>query len=185
MVWTEPKEDWKMGDAPSNTDFNRIEKNTKHIFDMIGAVGGIATLGQDGKVPREQLPAAVEIKTIRIPSTSIPVGGSVSRTVTFDYYHKAAIVGAMNKQDWLLGFVGVVINASEGISDTPGIFSVTEYTGGMTQTYISGNRLNGNIFGDKIGFELSFANKIFTFTLKKVEGSSAADGQADVNIIAL
>jgi hypothetical protein len=49
MTWTEPKEDWKMGDAPSNGDFNRIEKNTKHIFDMIGAVGGIATLDQDGK----------------------------------------------------------------------------------------------------------------------------------------
>ena len=122
---------------------------------------------------------------IRIPSTSIPAGGSVSRTVTFDYYHKAAIVGAMNKQDWLIGLVGVVNNASEGISYTPGIFSLTEYKRqAITHTYFSGNEFYGTIFGEKIGFELSFANKIFTFTLKS-EGSSAFNGQADVNIIAL
>ena len=64
MAWENPVTTWGQAGktVPGADDFNRIEKNAKHIFDMIGAIGGIATLDQDGKVPREQLPAAVEIK---------------------------------------------------------------------------------------------------------------------------
>ncbi len=206
MTWIEPKEDWEMGDAPSNGDFNRIEGNIKHIMDLkgvanglatlngnkkipmaellAGVAGGLATLGSNGKVPQEQLPAAVEIKTIRIPKTSIPVGGNITKTATFDYYHKAAIVVAIASSS-LTGFVGAIINASEGISNIPGIFSVTEYSGGDTKTYIGGSSFNGNIFGSKIGFQLSFSNKTVTFALKNDEGSSAYEGGAAVNIIAL
>lgn len=92
MAWTEPKDDWKMGDAPSNTDFNRIEKNAKHIFDMIGAVGGIATLGQDGKVPKIQLPTTVEVKTLADKTTNIAPETTITKTITFEDDHKVAII---------------------------------------------------------------------------------------------
>ena len=92
MTWIEPKDDWKMGDAPSNTDFNRIEKNAKHIFDMIGAVGGIATLGEDGKVPKIQLPTTVEVKTLVDKTTNIAPETTITKTITFEDDHKVAII---------------------------------------------------------------------------------------------
>ncbi len=35
MVWQPPKQDWKAGDVPSSSDFNRIERNTQDIRNTI------------------------------------------------------------------------------------------------------------------------------------------------------
>ncbi len=136
MAWTEPKDDWKMGDAPSNTDFNRIEKNAKHIFDMIGAVGGIATLGQDGKVPKIQLPTTVEVKTLVDKTTTIAPETTITKTITFEDDHKVAIIifnGILK-----CGGIGIMPHISTG---TDGIFLLN---------YI---RLSNDFEGGKYKFE--------------------------------
>ena len=114
MAWTEPKKDWKMGDAPSNGDFNRIEGNIKHIMDLkgvanglatlngnkkipmaellAGVAGGLATLGNNGKVPKIQLPTTVEVKTLADKTTNIAPETTITKTITFEDDHKVAII---------------------------------------------------------------------------------------------
>jgi YD repeat-containing protein len=40
MAWQTPKTDWKAGDVPAASDFNRIEGNTQEVKDEIGSVSG-------------------------------------------------------------------------------------------------------------------------------------------------
>jgi hypothetical protein len=40
MAWQNPKTDWKAGDVPAASDFNRIEGNTQEVKDEIGSVSG-------------------------------------------------------------------------------------------------------------------------------------------------
>jgi hypothetical protein len=41
MALQTPKIDWKAGDVPNSSDFNRIEENTKHLYDTVHMSGNV------------------------------------------------------------------------------------------------------------------------------------------------
>ncbi len=182
MAWETPKQDWEAGDAPSSGDFNRLEGNTKHLKDLLGVASGIATLGADGKVPQAQLPTSVEIKTIRVSGESVPANGKLTKTITFDNYHKVVFVGARHKTE-LIGTFIMLINAGESVTSPAGLSLSVEYDGTLSP-FVGTGSMGGSVFGQDIGFETSFSNKTFTFSFKN-SYSGAQNVSADINIIAL
>ena len=36
MAWQNPKTDWKAGDIPTASDFNRIEGNIQYLKELLG-----------------------------------------------------------------------------------------------------------------------------------------------------
>lgn len=47
MAWQEPKTNWKAGDSPSSSDFNRIEENTKYVLEEAGKVNTVNNVSPD------------------------------------------------------------------------------------------------------------------------------------------
>ena len=185
--WQTPITTWGQAGktVPGADDFNRIEKNTKHIFDMIGAVNGIATLDAGGKVPQAQLPTSVEIASLKIRQ-DLAAGAYVSKSFTFTNKHDAVLFIAENGP-YPYGAIGIVTDIT------------WPYPGGGTKDYISmylardgsgvtSIRCKEGVFGssndNKVGYAVTYNDKVITFELEN-HGATTQTAQADVILIGL
>ncbi len=187
MAWENPVTTWGQAGktVPGADDFNRIEKNAKHIFDMIGAVNGIATLDAGGKVPQAQLPTSVEIASLNI-SQSLAAGANVSKSFTFTNKHDAVLFIAKNGP-YRYGAIGIVTDITfpypgGGTSDYISMYLARDGSGVTSMSCKKG--VFGSSSDNEVGYAVTYNDKVITFELKN-HGATTQTATADFILIGL